>query len=184
MTALQLVAYGQLRPRIAILPTINASGERDDNLKTQEKAIADKFLTEEFSTRRFNVIPAGSVKAAIARLNIDMSDEEQWKREALFKLGHKLGADFVLFDVITSNGQHKSPNVFTVTAEGWVEQKLWLVNVPKRSAALSARTFRGSSKHSEFVVGTVTGTKLQKLAVANGLTDVLKSFFASYPKQP
>ena len=184
MTAIQLGAYGQSRPRIAILPTINASGEKDDGLKTLQKEIADKYLTDEFTARRFTVIPSEKVNAVVTRLKLDMSDEEAWKREVLFQLGDKLGADFVIFDVITDNGQQRSQNFFSNRVEGWVAEKMWLVNVQKRSAVLSAKAFKGSSKHSEFVGGTVIGTELQKMAVKNGLADILKDFFAPYPKQP
>jgi len=184
IAGLHLAAYSQTGPKIAILPTFNASGEKDDNIKTQEKGIADKYLTDEFTARKFTVIAADAVSAALADLKIDMSDEEAWKRDVLFQLGDKLGADFVIFDVITDNGQHKSPNFFTNTAEGWVSEKLWLVNVQKRSAVFSAKAFKGNSKHSEFVFGSVTGTELQKMAVKNGLADILKDFFAPYPKQP
>ena len=171
----------QRGPKVAIIPVANTSGEKWNDLKASETDRGNEFLRDEFGKRGFEVIPAASINSILSDQKLDMADEEQWKRDTLYSVGEKAGADYVIFAAITDNGQHKSPNFFTTTAEGWANVKVWLLDVKKKTAILSAKTFKGSSKHSEILFGTVKGSSLQTLAVANGLRDALKEFFSSYP---
>lgn len=166
---------------IAIIPVVNTSGDKWQDLKDKQAERAITFLTDEFKKRNFKVVDPAEVASAISAAKVDLTDEENWKRDSLYDIGSKAGATLVLFVVITDTGQHKSANFLSTTVEGWVQLKTWLVDATLRSGIISAKTVKGSSKHSEVIFGTVTGSKLQVIAVGNGLRDVLKDFFKPYP---
>lgn len=177
-----LVAAAQSKPKVAILPVINTSGEKWEQLRTSQVDTAENFLNKEFEDHGFETTPKPNVTSVLSAMKVDLTDEEQWRRQTLFDVGAKAKADFLVLVVITDTGQHKSANFFSTTAEGWVNEKIWLLDVKSKKAILSAKSVRGSSKHSEFVFGTVTGSSLQTVAVANGLRDALKDFFRPYTK--
>jgi hypothetical protein len=169
-----------METKVAILPILNTSGEKWVDLRNRQVSAATEFLNKEFRSRGFDVLTSESVAAALTGLNLDLSDEENWKRENLYKLGEAVGARLVYMVVITGTAQHKSTSFFSVTVEGSVDLKMWLLDVGQRQSILSAKTVRGSSKHDD-VFGALKGSDLQVVAVSNGLRDGLKEFFAPYP---
>lgn len=172
--------YTPATTKVAILPILNTSGEKWEELRTRQEKEANSFLTKEFSSRKFTLVPSESVKATLDDLKLDMSDEENWKRENLYKVGEASGARLVMLAIITGTSQKRTNNFLSIRVEGWCDMKVWLVDVEKKRAIISAKTIRGESKHDD-VFGGLKGSDLQVTAVANGLRDALKEFLAPYP---
>jgi hypothetical protein len=167
--------------KIALVPVVNMSGETNPNGKEKQSSRGDEELHALFAERDFTILPDEAVKAAIQELHFDLSDEEQQKRETLYKIGKKTGADLVVFLAITDVDQRKVAKVFVTSTEGSAKMKLWIVDAKQESAIISGKSIRGSSKSGGWVEIGEKGSSRKQLAVANGLRDNTKDFFKPYP---
>ena len=166
--------------RVAIIPTVNTSGEKWEDLKSRQCATSNKYLRDEFSKRGFVVIDDKEVQQAIATLNVDMSDEEQHNRTTLYKVADALKADLVVFAVVTDTNQKMQHQLLSLKREGHSKVKLWLLNSKTQKPYISAKTVDGSSGGG-FFANLDKGSDRQVIAVANALRDGLKDFFNPYP---
>lgn len=178
-----ILAFGQTndKPKIAVLPVLNNTQEKWQELKDRQVDRANKFIADEFPSRGFELISGDVVVKALDEVKLDLKDEETWTKANLYKTGEKLGVDYVLFAVIVDTGQKTTQSLVSAKKEGWATFKVWLVDVKKQQAILSAQTIKGSSGGG-FFAGLDKGSERQVIAVANGLRDALKDFFRGFPK--
>lgn len=161
--------------RVAILPTINQSGEKWKQLRERQEKAADEWLAKEFKDRGFKLIEVEGVKKAIADSKIDFTDEESVNREAIRQIGKLAGADVVVLSAVINTRQDGAS--FGQTGYGVTEMKTWVLGVSGANylsaAKFSARSARASVKTSD----------RQVWAVALALGDTFKDFFAAHPKK-
>ncbi len=167
--------------KIALIPVVNLSGETNTSGKEKQKARGDEELHALFTERDFAVLPDDQVKAAMDELHIDLTDEEQQKRETLYKIGKKTGADLVVFAAITDVDQRRVAKVFVSSTEGYAKMKLWIVDAKQEAPIISGKSIQGSSKSGGWIEVGEKGSSRKLLAVANGLRDNTKDFFKPYP---
>jgi hypothetical protein len=204
--------YKPRETRIAVVPLINATELKWEDLKQRQVDRGNEFLREEFAKRGFELVDQKKVNEALEKLEIDMSDEEQQKRDTLYTLGREVEADLVVFALIFETDQklHKILDIGSPVAcvepygdilptigdigqkiidpvmpaqrEGKAKLKLWLLDVKKEKPILSAKKAEGKSKGGYFAFFD-KGSKRQVAAVANALETLLKDFFKPYPVQ-
>lgn len=166
--------------KVALVPVINTSGEKWQELKDRQCLRANEFLSTEFGSRGFQLISVERVKSEVAKLKIDFTDEEQQNRATLYSLGQACEADVIVFAVITDTTQRLIQQFLSAKREGTAKLKVWVLNVKEQSPYLSAKSVEAKSGGG-FFAGLDKGSDRQVIAVANGLRDVLKDFFAPYP---
>ena len=174
------IKYALDSTTVAIVPLINASGEKDSNFKARQIESGLNYLTKAFTDRGFKLTEQTAIAKAIGDLKIDLNDEENHNKATLYKLGKEVNADLIVFAVITSIEQHMENKVFVVTKEGRATVKMWLLDVKNETPLLSAVTKQGKSGGPGFA-DFKKGSDEIIHAVANGERDLLKEFFKPYP---
>lgn len=167
------------RPRVVVVPVLNLSGEKWEELKAKQATKSNEYLAEQFTKRGFDLVPATEVKGAIDDLKIDFSDEEQQKRATLYELGKKLNADYILLGVITHTEQKEFNRTLYKDIEGRTDAKIWFLDVKGEKSILSAKTFTGRSGGNRI---TLKPSDRQIQAAANAFRDALKEFFVGFPE--
>lgn len=165
---------------VAILPVLNSSGEKDQSQKQKQTESGDAELRKEFTERGFKVLDRASVEKAIADLKIDFSDEEQQKRDNLYKVGRAASASIVVFVVVTDVHQTLHQNLLSASREGTAKLKTWVLDVTNEKPMINAVVKEGKSGGGYFA-GLDKGSARIVIAVANGIRDTLKDFFKPYP---
>jgi hypothetical protein len=120
--------YVPQQTTVAILPVIDASGERWKKQSSLIKEGCSQKAIEEFTSHGFNVVPADAVAKAIGDLNVDLTDEEQQKRDTLYKVGKALKADLIMFVVIAETQQKEVDRFLWTSRHGSAKVKVWLLN--------------------------------------------------------
>jgi hypothetical protein len=166
---------------VAIIPVLNSSGETWEEGKKLQTSRAEEEIRALFTERGFNLVDSAAVRKAIDDLKVDFSDEEQQKRDVLYKVGDAVSADLVVFVVITDVDQRKVAKFLVTSTEGKAKMKAWLLGVKDRKAFMSAKVFEGSSKSGGLIEIGEKGSSRKQLAVANGIRrvfvdDYLKDF--------
>ncbi len=174
-----VTTYTPATTTVAILPVVNSGGEKNEGYKAKQTENGGKELVKEFTEHGFKTADDAAVAKAIADLKIDLSDEEQQKRENMLKIGQAVNADLVVFAVITDTSQQMHQNVFSNNREGKAKVKMWLLDVKGQSPIFSAVTSEGKSGGSYFS-GLDKGSARIVRAVANAERDSLKDFFKPY----
>lgn len=199
--------YDPATTHVAIIPLVNASEEKWEELKEKQAIRGNEVLREAFLKRGFQVIDQATIADAMHRLDIDLSDEEQQKRETLYRLGNEVNANLIVFALITGTEQkvrdlisYQIPPVVSVgpippldsitkkviepfipaRREGNAKLKLWLLDVQKQKPILTAKTAQGRSIGGYFAF-LDKGSKRQIKAVGDALQLLLKDFFKPYP---
>jgi hypothetical protein len=167
-------------PRVALVPVLNLSGEKWEDLKRRQSAKADEYLREQFLLRGFQVVDEREVARAMALLEIDFADEEQQKRSTLYELGRKLEVDYILLGVITGTAQAQRDRLFYTDIEGRTDVKVWFLDVRNERPILSAKPFTGRSGGNRITIDN-RGSDRQIQASANAFRDALKDFFRAFP---
>jgi hypothetical protein len=168
------------RPRVVVVPVLNLSGEKWEELKTKQATKATEYLNEQFTKRGFDLVPGHEVKGAIDELKLDFTDEEQQKRATLFDLGKRLNADYILLGVITHTEQKEFQRVLYKDIEGRTDAKVWFLDVRGEKPILSAKTVTGRSGGNRM---TLKPSDRQIQAAANAFRDALKEFFTGFPER-
>ena len=174
-------AYVPAATKVALIPVVNASGEAWPEAKLKQAARGDEELHALFEERGFSLVPDADVRSAVDALHVDLADEEQQKRDTLYQIGRKAGADLVAFVVITDVDQRKVTKFLVSSTEGKAKMKMWLLDAKAEKPLLSAKLFEGSSKSGGMLEIGEKGSARKQLAVANGLRDNTKEFFRDYP---
>lgn len=199
--------YDPATTHIAIIPLVNASEEKWEVLKEKQVTMGNEVLRAAFIKRGFQVIDQATIADAMHRLDIDLSDEEQQKRDTLYRLGNEVKANLIVFALITGTEQkvrdlisYVEPPVVSIgpvppidditkkvlapfipaRREGNAKIKLWLLDVQKEKAILTAKTAQGRSIGGYFAF-LDKGSKRQVKAVGDALQLLLKDFFKPYP---
>jgi hypothetical protein len=156
-------SYTPAQTKVAILPVIDAAGEKD-KLGEQECGILQTQLLKQFQERGFRLIEPTAVGESIKKQNVDLSDEEQRKRATMFALGKDVGADLVAFVLFAD----KSP---TRERDAVVIIKVWLLDVNHEGIIMSAKPIEGKA-HG------------WRDAFNESIQFALKDFMKPYPKVP
>lgn len=164
---------------VAILPTVNSSGEKDEKQRERQRIKGDETLSKEFADRGLRLADSDVVRKVLSDLKVDLSDEEQQKRASLFEVGKAVHADLVVFAVITHVSQQLHTNVLSSSREGKAQVKLWLLDVAHEKPILSASVKEGKSGGG-FFAGLDKGSDRIVIAVGNAIRDHLKEFFKPY----
>jgi len=123
--------------KVAIIPAVDASGEKREKTNIARCKVVMEAAVRQFHGHGFTIMNADVVTAAIKKLNVDMSDEEQRKRATMLSVGKEAGADLVVFVIITD-----ADDTYVARA---VNIKAWLLDVASEKAFLSARAQQGIS---------------------------------------
>lgn len=168
--------------KVAIVPVLNLSGETWEEAKVKQADRGDIELSALFRERSFQMIDPARVKAALSNLKIDLTDEEQQKRETLYQIGEAVEADLVVFVVITDVDQRKVAKFLVTSTEGKAKMKAWLLDVKGKKPVFSAKTFEGTSKSGGLIEVGEKGSHRKQLAVANGIRKVfVDEYLKAYP---
>lgn len=169
-------------PSITVLPVIITSGEKWEELRNNLTKRTSEQLYKVFKDRGFGIADEKAVGAKLTELKIDLTDEENHRKDNLFKVGEAMGTDFVVFFVITNNTQRAKTNVFTQVREGEVTAKYWLLDVKKREAVYSAKSETAKARpNADFGIGT-KGSDQQLTAADRVVPAALKEFLKKYPE--
>lgn len=177
-TALLASTPADPKPRVVLIPTMNESGEKWEDLKKKQNDKVDSFLREEFTRRGFEVVVKDDVTSAIKKLNIDFTDDEQLKRATMFSLGKELNADYFYIPVIVSTEQATQKRDLYDDKEGRTSVKAWFLDVKNEKPIFSAKTFNGRSGGNRI---TLRPSDRQIQAAANAVRDSLADFFKGFP---
>nr|CAA9241682.1 hypothetical protein AVDCRST_MAG63-1447 [uncultured Armatimonadetes bacterium] len=167
--------------KVALLPVIDATGEKDDQRRDQANAVRME-MRDQFAERGFDVIDEEAVAKAIAEAKIDLSDEEYQRREPLYKVGKAVGADFVVFVVVTQAYSKIKKNLFGEQREGLAKTKTWLLDVKEEKPVLSGYVCEGKSTGS---AGPFDKGNRSRMGAASGnsIRDVLNDVLKPYPRK-
>lgn len=169
-------------PSITILPTIITSGEKWEELRNNLTKRTHDQLIRVFKDRGFSIASKESVKAKLEELKIDLTDEENHRRDTLYSVAESLKTDYVVFFVITNNTQRTKTNVLSQVREGEVTAKYWLLDVKKREAIYSAKSETAKARpHADFGIAT-KGSDQQLTAADRVVPAALKDFLAKFPE--
>jgi hypothetical protein len=176
MIATTLVAHTLLLlrqdslPTVAIVPTVNVSGEKWEDFRRRQATKIDAYLEKEFKAKGFKVIDPLFVQNAVEKLKIDFSDDETPKRSALFQLGKELGADYTYLPILQNTEQKQQDRDLYTDREGRTDVKIWFLNVREEKPILNAKTFIGRSGGLRF---TFRPSDRQIQAAENAVRDSL-----------
>jgi TolB-like protein len=169
-------------PVVAILPAVNLSGEKWEELKQKMTERVNSQLAKLFAERGFTQIGTTDVEAATKQLDVDLTDEENFRKENFYKIGESVRADFVIFVVISTSTQRIKQNLFTSAPEGEVKIKYWLLDVKNHQAIASAKSEVARARPKAWL-GVAKGSDQQLTAADRVIDQALKSFLATYPKK-
>ena len=173
------VKYTPSVTTVALLPLIDRSGEKDAQRKDQA-GFARTELEKQFKGRGFKIVDDVTVAAAMKDLKIDLQDEEDYRRDNFFKVGHALHANLIVA-VETVESTNKIHNgMFTVTREGLVKTKTWFLDVDNEKPILSAYSYIGKSIGGGSIFST-GGQGRQVAAAGNSVRDVFNDALKAYP---
>ena len=168
--------------RVALIPVLNISGETWEEAKSKQSDRGNEELRALFNERSFQVIERPQVEAALKKLNVDLTDEEQHRREVFYQVGEEVKADLIAFVLITDVDQRKVAKFLVTSTEGKAKMKAWLLDVRSKKPVFSAKTFEGTSKSGGLIEIGEKGSSRKQLAVANGIRKTFTDeFLKSYP---
>jgi hypothetical protein len=168
--------------RVALLPVVNLSGEKDARQRRDQSKKGEEELRRLFAERGFSVLSDDAVQKALADDNIDLADEEFHNRATLYRIGKALGADLIAFVVITDVDQARVKTPLTDNQElvAKVKTKTWLLDVPNERPILSAQRQESQSRNPWFAEFD-SGARRIRNTVAGCVRDTLKGFFRDFP---
>lgn len=175
---------GQRNPaatRVALLPVIDTTGEKEDQRRDQANAVRMELISQ-FTERGFSVVDEAQVAKAIADRKIDLSDEENQRRGPIYEIGKAAGADLVVFVLVTQAYAKIKKNLFTEEREGLAKTKTWLLDVKAEKPILSGYVWEGKSTGGS---GPFTKSNRGRMGAAagNSIRDVLNDVLKAYPRK-
>lgn len=170
---------GKSRGTVAVVPTVNASGEKWAALKEKQQDKIREWITTHLPAAGYALTPTEKVTEALQALKLDMTDEENWRRSVIRDIGEKAGADYALFTVIVHTEQKEQKRVWYVDKEGRTDVRVWLIEVKTGEALLSGKTVTGRSGGNRITIDN-KGSERQIQAAANAVRDALRDFLSPY----
>ncbi len=135
-----------LAPIVAVVPFQNVSGEKWDELRTKVTTSLEKSVREQLTNRKCVLVEDAKIEMALREAKWDLGDEESWRRDSFYDLGRAVGADLVVFGVVTAQSQKMRQNAFSSVPEGEVTAKIWALDVANRQPIISAKTFSDKAR--------------------------------------
>ena len=172
--------YAPPLTKVVIMPVVNISGEKWGRLRESQTNCAYNELQSLFGERGFQQVDAKDVLKTITDQKVDLNDEEQWKRDTFYKVGEQIGADLVVYVVITDSTQRTKTSVLTVQREGNAKIKMWLLDAKNKVAIKSSKQYDAKRVSGSFGRGA-KGSALQVDAVRRAIQTGLDDFLKSYP---
>lgn len=172
-------AQASTAPTIAILPILNTSGEKWEDLKRKQADKMYAYSVRSFEQKGFKVVPQAAVLEAIKANDVDLSDEENLKRATFFQVAKAVSADFVYVAQITNTEQKEQKRDLYEDREGRTDVKVWFLDVKAEKPILSAKTFIGRSGGMRI---TLRPSDRQIQAAENAVRDSLNEAWKSWPK--
>ncbi len=166
--------------RVAILPVIDKSGEKDDQRKDQANAVKLEAY-DQFYQRGFQVVDEATVAKSLSDSGINFDDEEEWRKENMYKVGKAANADLVLFVVVNQAYSKVKQNAFNQQREGLAKTKVWLLDAKESKPILSAHNREGKSTGS-MGIGQKGNRSQMGAACANAIRDVANAVLADFPR--
>lgn len=179
LAAVSLPCLGAVRGTVAVVPTVNGSGEKWAEFKQRQSAMIDDWAVTHLPAAGYALTPRDDVRSAVRALALDMTDEENWRRSVVLEIGRKAGADFVLFCAITSTEQKLQKRPFYEDKEGRTDVRVWLMDTRSGEALLTGKTFTGRSGGNRVSIDN-KGSERQIQAAANAVRDATRDFLAPY----
>lgn len=167
------------RGTVAIVPTVNASGEKWAELRERQSQAIDSWAIKHFDQAGYSALPVSRVREAIKALDLDMSDEDNWRRSVVHEIGQKAEADYVLFCVITFTEQKEQRRIWYKDKEGRTDVRVWLIEVATGTPLLTGKTHTGRSGGNRITLDN-KGSERQIQAAANAVRDATRAFLAPY----
>ena len=134
--------------------------------------------------RSFQVVPQEQVLAALAKSGIDLNDDEEYRRDNFYAIADALGADLVMFGVITDASRNDKGGGFLGSGgekEGKARVKFWLLDAKKKKSIYSAVVKEGKAGGKSNIFATNEGNNRQINAAGNAVKELLEPFLAPYP---
>lgn len=167
------------RGRVAVVPPVNASGEKWQELKLRQCVKIQEWARRHLPAAGFRLVEEADVEGALRRLDLDMARSENWTPEKLLSVGQACGADYVLFAVVTFTEQKEQERIWYRDKEGRADVRVWLLDVRKDKALIEGVTFVGRSGGNRITIDN-KGSERQIQAAANAVRDALRDFLAPY----
>lgn len=137
-TGVQQQAYLPKSTLVAVVPTVDISGMKEGESKKQCKRLTEGVV-KLFHERGFRITTGSIVEDAMKKQFIDLSDEEQRNRATMYRVGKELGADLVVFVLITDQRQIRGNGLIGEGGEpGSI--KLWLLDSTHEVPIMSAKS--------------------------------------------
>ena len=204
--------YDPAKTRVVLVPLLNLSGEKWEDLKQRQVDKGNGYLREAFSARGFQAIDPSLLASKMEQLQIDLTDEEQQKRAILYEIGRAVGADLIVCALITDTDQslHRfleiddSALMCSISPDGIlpsvadVGRRLLDPLLPaRREGKAKIKLWLLYVKREKPILSAKTaegrsaggyfgffdkGSKQQVIAVANALGELLKGFLKDYPE--
>lgn len=167
------------RGTVALLPTVNASGEKWAELRNRQCKTIDEWALKHFALAGYSPLQPPRTRDAIRELGLDMSDEDNWRKSVVREIGQRAGADYVLFCAITFTEQKEQRRVWYKDKEGRTDVRVWLIEVSSGTALLTGKTHTGRSGGNRITFDN-KGSDRQIQAAANAVRDATRDFLAPY----
>ena len=158
-------------PTVAFIPGLNLSGEKNKDLMQRQSEKVSKFLTREFSKKGYNVVSEAAVMEAIKSLNIDLTDEEEYRKANFFAIAKEVKADYIYVPVIVNSEQKQQDRDLYTDREGRTDVKAWFLDVKEEKAVFSGKIFIGRSGGLRL---TLRPSDRQVQAAENAVSESLK----------
>ena len=127
---------------VAVLPIADQTAIKDDADKINQPVLAKLFTDS-----GFKIVDDNKVAKAIVNLKIDLNDKKQQTDDNLCKIGKVVGANIVVFDVITDKHE-KGDDYFHTARFGYSTLKVWLVDVNNKQPLLDAKEVNGKEREN------------------------------------
>ena len=163
-------------PTVAIIPSVNVSGDKHLRLVEEQAFEGDRVLRKLFLERGFTVLEPPRVREAITGEKLDFTDEENFRKEEMYRVGNRAGADYVAFTAITSTMQKEKRTVFAgEQLEGWATVRVWVLDAKARSPIVAGKPFSAASTKN-FSVGFGRQVRAVRFAIEGATKEGLKPY--------
>lgn len=173
MFALYFATLVSTTPSVAILPVVNRTPEVNEGFRKEMVDSVSGYLPKGFAANGFHVLDTESIVAAVKQAEVDLEDEEEYRRETFLRIGEAAGADFVYFATVETTG-------FFSANTGITTLRVWFLGVPDRTRILSSRAVEGESKQRIGSGARSTEIVAGARAAEQSLKLILKSFNREY----
>lgn len=175
--------YDPATTKVVVLPVVDATGEKVAERRKRQEDVCYKNMNELFTKHGFQVVEEAKVRQALADNKVDLSDEENYRRDTFYKVAKAAGGDLVVFVLITDSRTDKKTSLFKADElQGRAKIKLWFLDAKNEQAIYSAVTKEGKAGGASKLFATNEGTDRRANAAGNAVKEQLEEFFKPYKK--